>query len=984
MLLLIALSFCQGWALVMADTATLALFLSSLGAAALPGIYLAAAVVVPLAGASFGWLGQRVPAERLAVGAFLGLALLLLLLWGGVALGPWVLFLLLLWYRVFNALSGIVFWGLAGRLLNLRQSKRLYGLIGSGENVSRVLGYAMVPLIVGLLGVVSLLALALVGLIGALAAALALGMMVSRAQASQPAMAAQRPTSVGGIKALIASPYTSRILLLIALSTWAFSTLDLTFAGLAQGYFSDTKALASFLAGFSLLLSILRLLGRPLLTGPLIGRYGVGVALLAQPLALGAGALLLIGGAAAGGAALAFWMVVAIRLIDSAGNTILSRPSLQIFYQPLPATQRIVAQSFADGVVSPLALGMVGAVGLLLRDAGMLVLAPILLALALAWAIVARQVGRSYIHALGQSLSRRVGLGGAADLADPAALAQVRRALGSPYSGDVLYAIDLLSQRMPAAIAQARPALLAHADPAVRRATLGLISAGRLPADDGELAALLAVEPDLATRAAAIRALCAAAEAEAIETVTPYINDPSPEICRSTLVGLLRHGGIAGILAGGQRLLNLAGSPQMEDRILAATIMGDLGLVELFLPLRQLFADPAPPVRRAALLAAGKIGHARLVPFQIAALADRSTAAVAARSLELAGAVAAPALIAAFAESALAEQVQIATLLGQVGGEPAMAALRGAIGHPDADLRGAAVAGLAACGYRASGADRDLLRAQIRREAEHAAWLLAAGDDLGGAATDLLVEAIAAAAERCRERILHLLAISSDAPAIAAARTNLAQGTSDRRAYAIEIIDVLLPPDLKPAVLPLFDEIAPAERLRRLCAIFPQPSLSPEQRLAQLIDEDTPAGAWARSCALYRAGASLPASDPASADAAATLMIVGRVAALRKVQLFAATPSEILADIAERLVSLSLPAGAPIFAQGDVGDALFMLLSGEVRIYADGQTLNIMREGAVFGEIAILDPAPRLASAEVIAPSALLRLDRGDLDTIFD
>jgi ATP:ADP antiporter, AAA family len=148
--LLVTLSFSQGLALVMADTAATALFLSALGAAALPEVYLAAAVVVPLVGASIGWLGQRIPTERLAVGSFLALAILMLLLWGGSALGTWVFFLLLLWYRVFNAISGVIFWGLAGRLLNLRQAKRLYGLVGSGKNVARVLGYAMIPLLAAL------------------------------------------------------------------------------------------------------------------------------------------------------------------------------------------------------------------------------------------------------------------------------------------------------------------------------------------------------------------------------------------------------------------------------------------------------------------------------------------------------------------------------------------------------------------------------------------------------------------------------------------------------------------------------------------------------------------------------------------------------------------------------------------------------------------------------------------------------------------
>jgi HEAT repeat protein len=984
-LLLVTLSFSQGLALVVADTAATALFLSALGAAALPGAYIAAAVIVPLVGASIGWLGQRVATERLAAGTLLALTVLLLLLWAGSAVGSWIFFLLLLWYRVFNAISGVIFWGLAGRLLNLRQAKRLFGIIGSGENVARVLGYAMVPLLAALFGVANLLALAVAGLVSALASTIALQRMTARTHAAPPTSPPQRAASAGGIKALGASPYVVRILVLIALSNWAFSTLDLTFSSQVQLHFHDTRALANFLAGVSLLLSILRLLGRPLLTGPLIGRYGVGIGLLIQPLALGAGALLLLAGALGGGPALIFWMVVLLRLTDNAIATILSRPALQILFQPLPASQRLAAQSAADGVVAPLALGLVGVIGLLLRDAPMAVVALILSGAGLVWVAVAHQVGRSYLSALGKNLSRRVGLGSGADLTDPAALTLVRQALDSPHSGDVLYAIELLSQQMPAAIEQARSTLLAHSDPNVRRAVLELMSAGHVSADQGELAELIRLESDLATRAAAIRALCAVAEADAIDTVRPYIDDPAPEICRSALVGLLHDGGIAGILAGGQRLLHLAGSPAPGDRVLAATIVGELGLVELFQPLRRLFADPDPAVRRAVVLAAGQIGNARLVPYQIAALADMQTAAAARQSLEQAGRLALPALTAAFAVAAPLEQILIAAVLARIGGEPAIACLRGAVSHPNADLRAAACAGLAACGYRASGADRTLLRAQIRNEAAYATWLLAASADLSLATTELLSEAIAIDVQRCCERILHLLAITSDAQAIATARANLVQGTSDRRAYAIEIIDVLLPPDLKLAVLPLFDDLTAEQRLRRLRALFPQPALVPAARLAQLVGSPPmPLGAWARLCALHSAAARKVALDLSPSELAAALVTVDRVTALRNVRLFADTPSETLAAIAERLAPLELPPGAPLFDQGERGRALFILVAGAVRIHRDGRTLATMRDGAVLGEITVLVPAPRLISAEAIAPTTLLRLDYSDLDAIFD
>ena len=62
---------------------------------------------------------------------FVSAALLRLGLWLG---SPQALvFGLVLWYRLLYVLLGLVFWGLAGRLLDLRQGKRLFGLVGTGE-----------------------------------------------------------------------------------------------------------------------------------------------------------------------------------------------------------------------------------------------------------------------------------------------------------------------------------------------------------------------------------------------------------------------------------------------------------------------------------------------------------------------------------------------------------------------------------------------------------------------------------------------------------------------------------------------------------------------------------------------------------------------------------------------------------------------------------------------------------------------------------
>lgn len=73
----------------------------------------------------------------------------------------------------------------------------------------------------------------------------------------------------------------------------------------------------------------------------------------------------------------------------------------------------------------------------------------------------------------------------------------------------------------------------------------------------------------------------------------------------------------------------------------------------------------------------------------------------------------------------------------------------------------------------------------------------------------------------------------------------------------------------------------------------------------------------------------------------------------------------------------NLSAGTALFEQGDESDGLFVVASGIVRIYLtaeDGReaTINLLEEGEVIGEIAILDGLPRSAGAAALTDAKLI------------
>jgi CRP/FNR family cyclic AMP-dependent transcriptional regulator len=76
--------------------------------------------------------------------------------------------------------------------------------------------------------------------------------------------------------------------------------------------------------------------------------------------------------------------------------------------------------------------------------------------------------------------------------------------------------------------------------------------------------------------------------------------------------------------------------------------------------------------------------------------------------------------------------------------------------------------------------------------------------------------------------------------------------------------------------------------------------------------------------------------------------------------------------------------GQMVFWQGEEGDAMFVLLDGAVKLIVrsrDGEVMELHRHDApaTFGELAVLDGAPRSASAEAVERATLLVVTRRQL-----
>ncbi|MEL6937227.1 MAG: MFS transporter, partial [Cyanobacteria bacterium J06607_17] len=352
------------------EVSSAALFLEKYGASKLPLIYLFSAVVGVSLGSVYSWLQRLMPLRRVIVLIALMMSLPIFLFRLGLDVAVWApltIFVMRLWMESITNLNELNLAVLANQLFNIREIKRTFPLISSGNLVADALSGFTLFALLGFLDIKNVIYLVL----GIMLVATGVLFYISNTYQHAFPDSKRRIVEVSNVN------FSARrlrrlirryVLLLISFFVIAQMLLYLVeYQYLnqltVQNFSVDT--MARFLGVFTGVLGLTELITQLFTSSRLIERWGLFVTTGVLPAAvvLLSCLCLLVSLPGLGGARGLFIGLVVLKFIDEWLRYTIVVSSRPVLFQPIPAQRRARVQSLV-GVAEALAIGLVG-VGIL-------------------------------------------------------------------------------------------------------------------------------------------------------------------------------------------------------------------------------------------------------------------------------------------------------------------------------------------------------------------------------------------------------------------------------------------------------------------------------------------------------------------------------------------------------------------------------------------------------------------------------------------
>lgn len=663
---------------------------------------------------------------------------------------------------------------------------------------------------------------------------------------------------------------------------------------------------------------------------------------------------------AAGGAAVfgGLSMLVIAQALDDILQFSLQKPVEQVSLLPFPGRVKSAALSTLGGVLRPLSKAAAGGVALaLVNQRGLLPFATVATAFA-AFLIYTKHRAR-YMGALESALTRNAvdfsQLEHVPLVVDRSTLAIIDKGLADSDPTVVIFAISMLEQLPPEDATPRATALLGHEVAEVRAEAATVFAKIDAPLD---FAAGMSVAGRLA-------------------------EESEPFVVAALLDTVGQVGGIEP-----KTLERFLDDPDRDIRRAAVVALGRLGWADTEDWLRRALAGHDTDRRAIAAAAVGDLGLTKLMEDLAQVLEDADARPAALESLAKLGPDAVPLMTEVLGRRELPLPLRrtIVSALASVGGPAAQNALVALVDEPA--LGPAALTSLSRMRAANKIGPIEPMRLRLVLEAE-----MQSGLRLSVASTVIRAQAagprdsfvgaeLQGLEARSVHRVLKILALSYDPTRIGTISSALLSDNPARRSNALELLEGTVSTGTAIAVMPFMDLVADGMPVHRVVELVPN-GRALQERPAEVLTKET--DWWPRALALHVLGrddeVTIPGQSKDEEFEVDTMMpLIEKVMLLKGSEFFRNFPGSDLAGIAALAEVVYCEPNEVVFEQGDEGDAFYLVVQGAVIISRGATRLATLGPREGFGEMSILDNEPRSATATAAEDTTLLSLDRDAFD----
>lgn len=373
------------------------------GIEAIRWLFIGTAVVTLAVNPVFGWMVSRFRRLHFISATYVFFALSLCGFWALLMFAPGAVSersgqVFYVWFSVFNLFVTMVFWALLADRFSSDQGKRFFALIAVGGTLGAIFGPWLAKTLAEPLGTPNLLLVAS----GFLALAIVCAWLLvwirpdrDGSAIDAPTVQAEEAARIGGsawagLRAVFSSPYLLGIAGYVVLMTIMATFIYFTRLHMVAAAEADLDARTALLGNIDMWTQIAVLALQVLLTGHIIRRFGLAVALAALPIATAVG---FIGLAIYG----SFTVLILLEAANRALQRGLTRPAREALFTVVGREDKYKAKAFIDtfvyrvgDVIGAQTEGALGRLGLALGG-----LVSVVVPLALVWAALGIWLGRA-------------------------------------------------------------------------------------------------------------------------------------------------------------------------------------------------------------------------------------------------------------------------------------------------------------------------------------------------------------------------------------------------------------------------------------------------------------------------------------------------------------------------------------------------------------------------------------------------------------